>query len=167
MDSPIIKGVFNRIKLNPEDARAIYLQLSDEILTLIKHGQLTTGQKLPSTRDVASLLKINRITVAKAFEELQMQGWLESSVGRGTFVSSHIPELEPKKLQNKAIDKTQKVAGFALNAKQYLSNPYFVPTSEFHLDDDYPDPKLAPLKELYRAYRNQLTRSGLYYKFGS
>ncbi|QRY60704.1 PLP-dependent aminotransferase family protein [Sphingobacterium siyangense] len=155
------------MKLNPEDARAIYLQLSDQILALIKHGQLTTGQKLPSTRDMASLLKINRITVSKAFEELHTQGWLESFVGRGTFVSSHVPELEPKKLQNIAINKAQKVAGFALNDKQYLSNPYFVPTADFHLDDGYPDPRLAPLKELYRAYRSQLTRSGLYYKFGS
>ncbi|WPR76250.1 PLP-dependent aminotransferase family protein [Algoriphagus sp. NG3] len=167
MDSPIVKGVFSRMKLNPEDTRAIYLQLSDGILTLIKNGHLKTGQRLPSTRDVASLLKINRITVAKAFEELQMQGWLESFVGRGTFVSLHIPELEPKNLQNTPINKAQKTAGFTLNEKQHLSNPYFVPTTEFHLDDGYPDPKLAPLKELYRAYRNQLTRGGLYHKFGS
>jgi len=167
MDSPIVKGIFSRIKLNSGDARAIYLQLSDEILTLIKHGQLTTGQKLPSTRDMACLLKINRITVSKAFDELHTQGWLESFVGRGTFVSSHIPELEPKKLQNKVINIAQKIAGFALNEKQYSANPYFVPTADFHLDDGYPDPKLAPLKELYRAYRSQLTRSGLYYKFGS
>lgn len=167
MDSPIINNIFSSIKLNQENERAIYLQLSDEILILIKHGQLTTGQKLPSTRDLASLLKINRITVAKAFEELHMQGWLESFVGRGTFVSSHIPELEPRKLQNEVITKAQKIAGFSLNEKQYLQNSYFVPTVEFHLDDGYPDPKLAPLKELYRAYRNQLSRSGLYYKFGS
>jgi len=167
MDSPIIKGIFSRIELKKKDERAIYLQLSDEILLLIKRGKLTTGQRLPSTRDMASLLKINRITVAKAFEELQMQGWLESSVGRGTFVSSHIPEPEPKKLQNETINKPQKVAGFILNEKQYLSNPYFVPNAQFHLDDGFPDPKLAPLKELYRAYRNQITRSGLYSKFGS
>lgn len=167
MDSPIITSLFNGIKINSETERAIYLQLADEILVLIKHGQLLTGQKLPSTRDVATLLNINRITVSKAFDELQMQGWLESSVGRGTFVSSHIPELEPKKLQNKAVNRAQRTAGFVLNEKQYIANPYFIPTAEFHLDDGYPDPKLAPLKELYRAYRNQLTRSGLYYKFGS
>lgn len=167
MNSPIINNIFSRIKLNQQNERAIYLQLSDEILILIKHGQLKTGQKLPSTRDVAGLLKINRITVSKAFKELQMQGWLQSFVGRGTFISSHIPELEPKKLQNEAINKAQKIAGFLLNEKQYLFNPYFVPATELHLDDGYPDPKLAPLKELYRAYRNQLTRSGLYNKFGS
>lgn len=167
MNSPIIKNLFSCIKLSPEDGRAIYLQLADEILVLIKNGQLKTGQKLPATREVANLLHINRITVSKAFEELQTQGWLESFVGRGTFVSSHIPELEPKKLHNKAVNKAQKTAGFVLNEKQYVANPYFIPTAELHLDDGYPDPRLAPLKELYRAYRNQLTRSGLYYRFGS
>ena len=78
MDSPILNDLFSRIKLNLKDERAIYLQLSDGILTLIKNGQLNGGQKLPSTRDIAKLLEINRITVSKAFEELQMQGWLES-----------------------------------------------------------------------------------------
>lgn len=38
---------------------------------------------------------------------------------------------------------------------------------ELHLDDGYPDPRLAPLKEFYLAYRGQLTRSGLYQKFGA
>ncbi|WP_312190328.1 PLP-dependent aminotransferase family protein [Sphingobacterium sp.] len=167
MDSPILYDLFSRIELNPKDEKSIYLQLSDGVLTLIKNGHLNGGQKLPSTRDVAKVLGINRITVSKAFEELQMQGWLESYVGRGTFVSSHIPDIVPMRLQNQTLPKAQEVAGFELNEKQYLYNPYFISTAEFHLDDGYPDPKLAPLKELYRAYRNQLTRSGLYNKFGS
>ncbi|WP_348825490.1 PLP-dependent aminotransferase family protein [Flavobacterium aestuarii] len=167
MDSPILESLFSSIKINANAERAVFLQLSDEILILIKVGKLSAGQKLPSTRDVASLLHINRITVSKAFEELQTQGWLESFVGRGTFVSSHIPAHDPKKIQNEVSNEAQKIAGFKLYENRYLSNPYFIPTAEIHLDDGYPDPKLAPLKELYRAYRNQLTRSGLYYKFGS
>jgi GntR family transcriptional regulator/MocR family aminotransferase len=167
MDSPILENIFRDIQLDTSADRAIYLQLSDAILLLIKKGNLRSGQKLISSRDLAKLVGINRITVSKAFEELQMQGWLESFVGKGTFVSSHIPEVEPTKLQQATINKGQKMAGFTLNEKQYLSNPYFVPNATYHLDDGYPDPKLAPLKELYRAYRNQLTRSGVYQKFGS
>lgn len=167
MNRPIIEKIFSHIKIFNTAERAIYLQLSDEILALIKQGKLRTGEKLPSSRVTANLLQINRITVSKAFEELQMQGWLESFVGRGTFVSSHIPELQPQKLQDKTVNRAQKIAGFDLCENEYLSNPYFVPTSEFHLDDGFPDPKLAPLKELYRSYRNQLTRGGLYNKFGS
>ena len=167
MNSPILEDIFKHIKIDTTIERAIYLQLADAILILIKEGRLRTGQKLLSSRTTANLLGINRITVSKAFEELQMQGWLEIFIGRGTFVSSHIPELTPKRLKNKTLNEARKVAGFTLNEKEYLFNPYSVPHTNFYLDDGYPDPKLAPLKELYRSYRNQLTRSGLYDKFGS
>ncbi|MGI9583392.1 PLP-dependent aminotransferase family protein [Chryseobacterium sp. RRHN12] len=167
MDSPIIKSLLNHITIDPASNRAVYLQLSDGILILIRQGKLKTGQKLPSSREIAKLFNINRITASKAFDELQMQGWLESFIGRGTFVSSHIPEPDPEKLQDIVSNKGIKTAGFELHENHYLPNPYFIPNSDLHLDDGYPDPKLAPLKELYRAYRNQLTRSGLYDKFGS
>ena len=153
--------------LDVSGQRAVYLQLADAILDLIRQSRLRPGQKLPSSRNIASILGINRITVSKGLEELQLQGWLESFVGRGTFVSAHIPEPHPKKLPGNAIKKVRQVAGFAVNTQNYIQNPVFVPRAALHLDDGYPDPRLAPLKELYRAYRGQLTRSGLYHKFGS
>lgn len=165
MDSPILIKLFAGIKIDSALGRAVYLQLSDQILMLIKQGKLRSGQKLPSSRQLALLLKINRVTVSKAFEELQMQGWIESFVGRGTYVTSHLPEAKP--LKGTAISNARKTAGFAINITQYPENPITVSKTTFHLDDGFPDPKLAPLKELYRAYRSQLTRSGLYQKFGS
>jgi GntR family transcriptional regulator/MocR family aminotransferase len=167
MNSPILESIFSHFKLNSKAEKPIYLQLTEEILSSIKQGKLKTGQRLPSTRVISTLLNINRITVSKAFDELQSQGWLESFTGRGTFISSHIPEIDPEKLHTKTINKTQKTAGFSINQQMHLQNPYFIPTTELNFDDGYPDPNLAPLKELYRAYRNQLTRSGLYHKFGS
>ncbi|PWV48904.1 PLP-dependent aminotransferase family protein [Chitinophaga sp. S165] len=166
MDSPILVQLFEGLQLDHSADRAIYLQLADGILSLIRNGKLRPGQKLPGSRDVAGLLQLNRITVSKAFEELQMQGWLESFVGSGTFISSHIPESKPKALKSASASTPQKKAGFAIQSKSYLNSPITLITSELHLDDGFPDPKLAPLKELYRAYRNQLTRSGLYQKFG-
>lgn len=167
MNSPIIETLFSQILINNHNDRPVYLQISDEILMLIKNGKLGSNQKLPSSREISKMLGVNRVTVSKAFEELQAQGWLESFVGRGTFVSSHIPTFEPKKLQDSIIQLGLKTAGFKVNNNQYMANPYFIPTSMLHLDDGYPDPKQAPLQELYRAYRNQLTRSGLYDKFGA
>lgn len=167
MSSPISVHVFSSIQLDPTAGRSLYLQLADAILYHIKQGEFRSGQKLPGTRDVAAILGMNRITVAKAYDELQMQGWLESHIGRGTFVSTHIPELKPTELENTAKPKSQQKAGFVIDTQRHINNPFFVPTSQLHLDDGYPDPKLAPIKELYRAYRSQLTRSGLYSKFGS
>ncbi|HWV68897.1 PLP-dependent aminotransferase family protein [Chitinophaga sp.] len=167
MDRPIIWRLFEEITIDHRAERPVYLQLSDAILTLVKNGKLAAGEKLPGSRDVAGILHINRITVNKAFEELAMQGWLESAVGKGTFVSSHITDHEPKKLGKRLSANAYKRAGFHITSVNYLSAIPDITIPELHLDDGYPDPRLAPLKELYRAYRNQLTRSGLYRKFGS
>ncbi|MFT3904297.1 MAG: PLP-dependent aminotransferase family protein [Niabella sp.] len=167
MNSPILIRLFETLRIDHSANRSVYLQLADAILSFIKSGKLRSGQKLPGSRDIAVLLHINRITVSKAYEELQMQGWLESFVGRGTFVSSHIPEHEPKSLHQIPKKTAYKKAGFIVETRPYLENTLSVANTELHLDDGFPDPKLAPIKELYRAYRNQLTRSGLYSKFGS
>ncbi len=166
MSSPIITSLFSRIRLKPGAERPLYLQLSDAILALIRTGQLKSGQQLPSSRALSGLLSINRITISKAFEELQLQGWLEGFVGRGTFVAAHIPEEQAKRPGNPTVASARKVAGFAIDASRYAANPYFIPKAVLHLDDGYPDPRLAPLQEIYRAYRNQLSGSGLYRKFG-
>lgn len=167
MDSPILIHLVENIILNPALERPLYLQLADALLNFIKKGQFRSGQKLPSTRDVAGLLHLNRITVAKAYDELQMQGWLESFVGRGTFVSSHLIDHKPKTLGESLQPNTLKKAGFFVPDQDYPDKTTDIPIPELHLDDGYPDPRLAPLKELYRAYRNQLTRGGLYHRFGS
>ncbi|WP_222164663.1 aminotransferase-like domain-containing protein [Edaphocola aurantiacus] len=167
MDSPILESLFSNILLNDTDNRPVYLQVADAILLLIREGKLKPGLQLPSSRAAAQLLRLNRITVSKAYEELQMQGWLERFVGRGTFISMHIPESEPKHWDNRALNRARKTAGFSVDRSAYPDNDFFVPSVPLHLDDGFPDPKLAPIKELYRAYRAQLTRSGLYTKFGS
>jgi GntR family transcriptional regulator/MocR family aminotransferase len=148
--------------------RAIYLQLADALQLLIKTGQLAAGQKLPGTREAAAWLQLNRITVNKAYEELQMQGWLESAVGKGTFVAARLPGLAPASLQALPVNTSRKTAGFTLNHKPWLADAPVYPGTRLHLDDGFPDPQLAPLAELYRAYRSQLTRSSsLYPRFGS
>jgi GntR family transcriptional regulator/MocR family aminotransferase len=165
MDSPIIHQVLANISFDRTVERAVYLQLADALLSLIRSGKLLSGQKLPGSRDLATLLKINRITVAKAYEELQMQGWLESTVGRGTFVSTHLADHHPETLKTTA-STSLKIAGFSFHSMNYPYSIAEAAVPDLHLDDGYPDPRLAPLQEFYRAYRNQLTRSGLYPKFG-
>ncbi|WP_316744951.1 PLP-dependent aminotransferase family protein [Pedobacter antarcticus] len=167
MSSPIIVELFDNIHFEHPSERAVYLQLADAILSYIKAGKLRAGQKLPGSREVSLTLRINRGTVSKAYEELQMQGWLESIVGKGTFVSGHVPELRPEILVSYSTSKSQFVSGFNINNQPYLNTSFQLTNTLLHLDDGFPDPKLAPLKELYRGYRSQLTRSGLYHKFGN
>lgn len=167
MDSPILNHLFQEIPIDHASDRPVFLQLADGILSFIKSGRLKAQDKLPGSRDVAAIMGINRVTVKKAFSELEVQGWLDSAVGRGTFVSIHITDQAPNGLDVFTSPHAAKKAGFAIKRSNYLSEVKDIIIPELHLDDGYPDPRLAPLKELYRAYRNQLTRSGLYQKFGS
>jgi GntR family transcriptional regulator/MocR family aminotransferase len=166
MDSPILNQIISGLSLDRGAERSVYLQLADALLLMIKGGKLRSGQKLPGSRDLATILQINRITVSKAYEELQMQGWLESAVGRGTFVSSHVPDHQPETWKV-VTPASSKMTGFTFHPSNYPGGVVETTLTALHLDDGYPDPGLAPLKEFYRAYRNQLTRSGLYHKFGS
>lgn len=68
--------------------RALYEQLRDGILS----GQLAPGTRLPSTRTLAEELEVSRNTVAAAFEQLVIEGYLVSKVGDGSYVSSTLPE---------------------------------------------------------------------------
>jgi DNA-binding transcriptional regulator YhcF (GntR family) len=77
------------LKLNPKDQLPLHVQLKSQLAHLIETGQLQTGAQLPTVRQMAGFLRINRNTVAKVFSELEREGYLCCERGKGTFVSSH------------------------------------------------------------------------------
>lgn len=167
MSSPINKQILTGWKVDKSSDRAVYLQLAEHILLLIRNGRLQSGQQLPSTREMAECLHLNRVTVSKSYEELQMQGWLESFVGKGTFVTKLIPQGTIKASVKSSLNTGLVKAGFQISEKNYLDKKILSIEGSLHLDDGFPDVKLAPLKELYRSYRAQLTRGSLYARFGA
>jgi GntR family transcriptional regulator/MocR family aminotransferase len=68
--------------------RWLYASLRAEIL----NGRLRPGARLPSTRDFASQYSLARGTIVNAFEQLRSEGYVEGSVGSGTYVSRVLPE---------------------------------------------------------------------------
>ncbi|MGH0037639.1 MAG: PLP-dependent aminotransferase family protein [Myxococcota bacterium] len=66
----------------------VYRQIADHIRDEIERGDLAEGDRLPPIRELARSLEVNRDTVSLAYESLATEGWLESAVGRGTFVRS-------------------------------------------------------------------------------
>jgi GntR family transcriptional regulator / MocR family aminotransferase len=62
----------------------------------ILEGRLKVGSRLPSTRAVARMYQVARGTVVAAFEQLKAEGYLETSLGSGTFVARALPEDFPK-----------------------------------------------------------------------
>jgi GntR family transcriptional regulator/MocR family aminotransferase len=70
----------------------IYRQLYDWFRKATTDGHLRPGQRLPSTRSLAAELKISRIPVSNAYEQLKAEGYLETFVGSGTCVARSIPD---------------------------------------------------------------------------
>ena len=66
----------------------IYEQITSQIKAMIMSGTLNTGDPIPSMRALAKSLHVSVITVQKAYEDLQRDGFIETTVGRGSFVSA-------------------------------------------------------------------------------
>jgi len=75
------------IKIDKESNVPYYLQLKNQFRELILSEIYKPDTKLPPTRQLADMLKINRNTVLTAYEELEADGMVYSHVGQGTFVS--------------------------------------------------------------------------------
>lgn len=78
---------FDRLSTVP-----FYAQIYDGYRTAILSGRLGPGQRLPSTRTLAAELRISRLPVLNAFEQLLHEGYLEGKVGSGTYVRDCIPD---------------------------------------------------------------------------
>lgn len=145
-----------------------YLQLANQLMNLIREGQLRAGQKLLGSRQLATVLNIHRKTVVQAYDELLAQGWLESKTGSGTYVAENLPEIHPQRLVNDEsfLNNPQKIAGFTFKESPHLQRTVVLSGQQFHLDDGFPDPRLAPLTDLVRAYRSNFLRGNPYVKLG-
>lgn len=71
----------------------LWVQLRQRIAYLINSGELKPGEKLPTVRGLASEISINYNTVNKAYLSLVSDGYLESTRGRGVFVTDIASQL--------------------------------------------------------------------------
>jgi GntR family transcriptional regulator len=72
--------------LNPQNGLPVYRQMIQQLKERIASGQLAPEMQLPSVRDLSAELHVNPLTVAKAYQFLERDGFVESRKGRGTFV---------------------------------------------------------------------------------
>ena len=76
------------ITIDASDARAIYVQIMDEIKRAVVLGTVKPDDPLPSVRQLASELRVNPNTVQQAYRELERDGLVYVRRGQGTFVSA-------------------------------------------------------------------------------
>ena len=86
------RGVVEII-ISSNTSKPIYEQITSQIKAMIMSGELKTGDPIPSMRALAKSIHVSVITVQKAYEDLQRDGFIETTVGRGSFVSEeHLQE---------------------------------------------------------------------------
>jgi GntR family transcriptional regulator / MocR family aminotransferase len=127
--------------LDPDGAVSQQTQLTRAIIRDIQRGRLSPGSMLPGSRTLAHQLGVNRKVVVAAVEELVGQGWLETRPASGTRVAASLPRSAVADVE---LPSPRKPGG-ARQEAPFVS-----------ITDGLPDPRLAPLPELSRAYARAL-----------
>lgn len=89
------------IIISSNTSKPIYEQITSQIKGMVMSGQLKTGDPIPSMRSLAKTIHVSVITVQKAYEDLQRDGFIETSVGRGSFISAQNREFIQEELHKK------------------------------------------------------------------
>ena len=98
------------IVISSNTSKPIYEQITSQIKALIMSGELQTGDPIPSMRAMAKSLHVSVITVQKAYEDLQRDGFIETTVGRGSFVSARNRDFIQEEQQRKVESHLQEAA---------------------------------------------------------
>lgn len=81
------------IIISNSSKKPIYEQITDQLKQQMMSGYLKEGDPLPSMRALARDLHISVITTKRAYEDLERDGFIETVVGKGSFVASHNSHL--------------------------------------------------------------------------
>jgi DNA-binding transcriptional regulator YhcF (GntR family) len=117
------------LKLNRDNQLPVHAQLKAQLTYLIQSGQLAAGTQLPTVRQLAGFLRVNRNTVSKVFAEMQREGHLSCEPGRGTFVSAAKARSETKvesmhKLLAVVDDALDRAAGLGFSPEELFLTLY-------------------------------------------
>jgi GntR family transcriptional regulator len=100
------RGTAFRFALDLHTGVPVYRQLIDQVRAGVASGTLTSGDQLPTVRQLAVDLAINPNTVMRAYRELELGGMLETHQGTGTFISD-------KKVERKSAERDRQLGQMA------------------------------------------------------
>ncbi len=101
------------IIISNNTSKPIYEQITSQIKAMIMSGKLQTGDPIPSMRSLAKSIHVSVITVQKAYEDLQRDGFIETTVGRGSFVSARNREFIQEEHQRQVEEHLEQAADIA------------------------------------------------------
>jgi GntR family transcriptional regulator len=101
-----------------------YRQIIEQIKFGIANGELGSGDRLPTVRQLAVDLSINPNTVVRAYRELEIERILDTQQGSGTFVGNERPEIDrlerQRMLDQIVTDLTARAASYGLSLDDVL-----------------------------------------------
>ena len=112
------------IAIDRADAKPLHRQLYDGFREAILRGDLAPGQKIPSSRELASEMQVSRFPVLHAYAQLLAEGYFESQIGSGTFISATLPE-QMMSSEHRTARREQRPSGFRPVARRNSLYPTF------------------------------------------
>ena len=114
------------IQINNSNDDPIYLQIKNQIKAQIISGELKVGEQLPSIRFLAKELRVSMITAKRAFDELELDGFINSVQGKGNFVAVQNKEEYLKQIESKLQDivELSAIAGISDNELVEMFSSY-------------------------------------------
>jgi GntR family transcriptional regulator len=93
------------LKLDFRSTAPVYEQITDQIQRLVTTGELMPGDQLPTVRQLATELRINFNTVARAYRMLDEAGLISTQRGRGTYIWEKPTEETMQQLKKKTLEE--------------------------------------------------------------
>jgi len=165
------------IHLDRKDDTPLFRQIACQLTEAVQRGRLGRDQRLPTTRELARRLGVNRLTVARAYAEVAAEGWISSHVGRGTFVKDTGQPSGPRR--SGALHRPGAGSNASPDASSYGWSELFSRNSERAIDGGlpaaalgitepgvisfaslFPDPALFPVEPFRAALDKVMRREG-------
>lgn len=144
-------------ELDPQGSLPMALQVAQALTGAIQRGDLQPGEALPGTRPLSETLGVTRHAVLAALRELELEGYVETRHGSGTFVSDRIPHAAIAAHRSESAP-TPDLPAFDLSS--ILTPISAVGQATYDLRGPQPDPRLAPQEALAKAFQRAIRRHG-------
>ena len=93
------------IVVSNKASQPLYEQIASQIRAAIISGELQAGEAIPSVRSLAKSLQISILTVQKAYATLQEDGFIETTAGKGCYVSAQNQDFYLEEQQKRIEEK--------------------------------------------------------------
>lgn len=102
-----------KIIISNSSAIPIYEQIKDSIINQILNNELKENELLPSIRNLAKDIRISVMTIKKAYDELEKEGYIISRQGKGSFVAPKNIDLIKEQKQKEIEEYILKIIDIA------------------------------------------------------